>query len=109
MFLVTADMHNKLLVGISKRAQETLPVHEKSLKNKNDLCLVFGILNEVSTKHNACLCKISSCSGDRKLGFLKLKKFKAVFVNPTFGARRSVAARRCSCYTVAYWDAFSPQ
>ena len=67
-------MHNKLLVAIQKGSPEPFPVHEKSLKNKNDLCLVFEILNVVSTNHYACLCKISSCSGDRKLGFLKRKK-----------------------------------
>ena len=91
-------MHNKLLVAIQKRAPEPLPVHEKSLKNKNDLCLVFEILKVVSTNHYAYLCKISSCSGDRKLGFLKPKKLKAVFVNSNFAARRSVAARRCACF-----------
>ena len=55
-------------------------------------------LNIVGTNHNACLCKISSCSGNRKLGFSKPKRLKAVFVNSNFAARRFVAARRCACF-----------
>jgi hypothetical protein len=84
MFLLTTDMHNKLLVAIHKRAPEPLPVHEKSLKNKNDLCSVFETLKVVSTNHYAFFCKISSCSGDRKLVFLKPKEFKHCFLLPYF-------------------------
>ena len=64
--------------------------------------MVFEILNIVITNHYACLCKISNCSGDRKLGFLKPKKLRAVFVNSNFAARRSVAARRCACFFYHY-------
>ena len=103
MFLLTADMHDKLLGAIQKRALEPLLVYQKSLKNKNDLCLVFEILNIKSTNHYACHCKISSCSGDRKLGFLKPKKLKAAFVNSNFAARRSVAARRCACFNYNFY------
>ena len=58
------------------------------------------ILNTVSPNQYACLCKISSCSGDRKLGFLKPKKLRAV--NSDFAARRSVAARRCACMNTVH-------
>ena len=78
-FLATADMHNKLLVEIWKRALEPLLVHEKSLNNENDFYFVFQILNVVNTNHYAYLCKISSCYGDRKLRFLKPKNFKICF------------------------------
>ena len=62
--------------------------------------MLFKILNIVSTNHYTCLCKIPCYSGDRKLGFLKRKKLKAVCVNSNFAARRSLPARRCACFLI---------
>ena len=77
MYLVTPDVHNKLLVVIRKRAPEPLPVEKKffaQIFNQG-----FQILNVVSTNHFQNFCKILSCSGDRKLEFLEPKKLKSCF------------------------------